>query len=1388
MKQALILIIALTLTLTLSASDHPTRDEISETAPTQESTELNLRFGRFDPLIETISTPLDNRQLLKSASAPARHGIVQFRQNRELDPQLIDTLGATVLAYIPDNAYLVEWDQTSREALNASGQFRYIGDYEPRFRISPALWPEHLGNHPRTRIRVEGFSNRQPGLACKTLIKAIPDLRVIYNSVTERSEQCVASVRSTDMDKVYALAESDHIMWIDKALKNKTMNSDSVGPIQSGTDSIMGATLWDQDLLGTGQIVSVVDSGLDRNEAFFTRWTDANGDAPLLVTDAEQPPLGQVGNLFPDNKVVAYYIQPGASEYDDNTVCDGSPGSFHGTHVTGSVAGDKPPVATSTEPNHDDGDGMAPHAQLLFQDIGSTQTGCLDGQTGYEMFSQAFKAGAAISSNSYGGSAPSAQQDGYSFSDREVDRITYDVEQLLVVVAAGNSGGNPVDLIIHPAQAKNSLAVAALGHGNSTAAAVFTSTGPAADGRIKPDISAPGTSIRSAAGNAENSNPPPGIAQPSVSLKSGTSMATPTVSGGAAMMRQYFMDGFYPDGVRVEDNRLTPSGALMKATLLNGTLTTGILPDLRRGWGRIWLDNNLYFAGDDRHLRVFDVANDLGLKTGESNNYQIEVNAGEEFRATLVWYDPPANSVNGTALVNDLDLIVTTPDGTYLGNVFSAGNSVTGGSRDILNPVEQVILAAPVSGTYTVEVAATSVPGNGPSSTTRQGYALAVSATQCDSAVSAAPELELVNGEAGPTINLSAVANADSYQIYRTDGNCSADASLQRLVGTTSNGSLIDRLTQGGNEYAYRARAVDACGEGPISGCKSVVSQAACSLPPQFDAASVTLENLDTADCGVTLNWQAGQTSCAGTSLSYNIYRSTDPEFLPSAGNLVAQGLTSTSYTDTAVESFVTYYYAVRAEDTSGFGPGPNGGNESDQISRFSITTQSGIPASGNFVENADDIVFSSLEEPWRVTQVVSASGPSSFSIAEDGLPYVDQTCAFLTTPPIELQTSGTPGLSYDARYDMEPNWDGVVVQISNDGGQSWNDLPPAGGYPSDLSMTQQNGGEPVNECGFPATQGAFNGTINSFQSFTSDLSAFAGDTIQIRWAFTSDPNTNGDGFFLDNIVVTDASTPAECVVNTGASAGISGSWYNASQSGHGWLLEVLDPIPGTTSDRLNAYWYVYLNGEQVWMTGAGSFQGNQATVDAFITDGPNFPPAYDSADLNLTPWGQMTFTFADDENATVSWNSDVPGFGNSSMDITQLIGISDSANSCRSGTWFSSAQNGHGYVMEVVNIGGSDQVILAWYVYLNGQQVWLFGLGPLEGDTAVVPVEIFNGPQFPPNYDENSLVRQNWGTVTVDFTGPDTATMSWNPLLPEYTQGTLDVNRLTTLKGHQCN
>jgi len=381
-------------------------------------------------------------------------------------------------------------------------------------------------------------------------------------------------------------------------------------------------------------------------------------------------------------------------------------GTGHGTHIAGTVLGDAP-----THDLWNKYDGHAFGADYVAVKAFTNSGYWAGGSDYYGVWLAAYDADARVNTNAWGAASGGA----YSAPDQHADAVCWDYRDYLLCCRAGIGGASGPNTIDSPAVAKNVISCGVTYTADPTARPVWSGRGPTDDGRIKPDVCAPGVDIVSAKYGTVDQ----------YMVYSGCASATAAVSGAAALVRDYYMLGYYPTGVKSDSDAFTPSAALIKATLINGAVELtgggaddngeGVYPNNSQGWGRVHLDNALYFAGDDRRLKVWDGPADLDTGQAWTGTYVLGA-ADRGLKVTLAYTDYP-----GASLANDLSLEVTAPDGTvFRGNNFSGlnpGYSCSGGTFDAVNNVEGVHLIPGYSfpfnlptGTYTIKVYGTNVP------------------------------------------------------------------------------------------------------------------------------------------------------------------------------------------------------------------------------------------------------------------------------------------------------------------------------------------------------------------------------------------------------------------------------------------------------------------------------------------------------------------------------------------------------------------------------------------------------------------------------------------------------------------------------------------------------
>lgn len=415
-------------------------------------------------------------------------------------------------------------------------------------------------------------------------------------------------------------------------------------------------------LTGEGQIVAVADSGLD------------SGDINDL-----HPDLRSVPGKMP--KVVLLKSWAGRVVADDP---DG-----HGTHMAATIAG-------TGAASNGKFRGVAPGAGVYFQAILDSEGNPAPPANLADLFYPAYSAGARVHVNGWGGGP-----DTYLGYAAQVDDFARNHPDFLAIFGAGNSGPS-AGTITGEANSKNALAIGASilprpafvpGEGDTAAPASFSSRGPAGDGRIKPELLAPASAVISAKSRLVEGNLPE---YQDYTRLQGTSMAAAVAGGSAVLVREYFKK--YMD-------MTTPSAALVKAALINGARPAAGGP-AQDGFGVIDLAGTIIALKEN----TFSLADEwAGVSQGEEITYTFHVSdTSAPFEATLAWTDPPAEPGSAKTLVNDLDLIVRTPDGrVYYGNHFLGANA-----PDRTNNVEQVYLPAPSPGDYTITVKGSAVRRN----------------------------------------------------------------------------------------------------------------------------------------------------------------------------------------------------------------------------------------------------------------------------------------------------------------------------------------------------------------------------------------------------------------------------------------------------------------------------------------------------------------------------------------------------------------------------------------------------------------------------------------------------------------------------------------------------
>jgi serine protease AprX len=678
---------------------------------------IRLGFATFDPLQggePTLPRPLQTTAYDEAHGGPY---IVQFAG--PVQPawkHAVKAAGGDLDGYIPDNAFIVRLTAAALARIKQLDCVRWVGLYQPAYKLAPRL----SGGLPDLyRVELATWAD------ASAVRRALAAMQI---TTTGSGTVWVVHVPGGRLAQVAQLPD---VLWIEPVLLRQRLNDVATG-------IVLAPAAWGRGYTGAGQTVAIADTGLDTGQDDWGVNGDMHGDLDNRVSHIASWPIPPWLDSYVDN--------PGA----DDGASDKASG--HGTHVAGSLAGSGARSAGQFQ-------GIAPGSTVIIQAVEQyvswkPNAGQADGyylagipEDIKELFQQAYSWGARVHSNSWGTSVDGA----YDLDARAADQFAWSNKEFAILFAIGNDGVDAdfdgyVDdgSVGSPATAKNVISVGAAEnerlsggynpggkcwiYGNCWPAdypadptksdrlsdtpgelAALSSRGPTQDGRIKPDVVAPGTNILSTRSSVAAGGYQWGNYNTYYWYMGGTSMATPLTAGAATVVRDYLVDGA---------GHASPSAALIKGILINSAddiagygnpkEEAGLsIPNVHEGWGRINLD-----AATDGAQRDFVDDPALALATGLAYTFSYTVaGTATPVKASLVWTDYPGSPAAGRQLVNDLDLLLVSPGGTpYCGNQFSKGWSVSGGQCDDVNNVEGIYVKTPAIGVWQVVVVGYNVP------------------------------------------------------------------------------------------------------------------------------------------------------------------------------------------------------------------------------------------------------------------------------------------------------------------------------------------------------------------------------------------------------------------------------------------------------------------------------------------------------------------------------------------------------------------------------------------------------------------------------------------------------------------------------------------------------
>ena len=833
----------------------------------------------------------------------------------------LQRMGVEVLHSLPTYAFLVSMDGAARDAVAAERFVDFVGPYHPAYKVRPDL----AGPAGPVAVQILTVAPSDTYDVVSALdsdgLQRVrwnaPDTGIL--SVFRVGDIGVVRAR-LDASLLTSLARIPRVLWVEPWVEMRIDDSTAQALLQTGLapGDANARRIWANGVLGAGQVVSLADTGMDFDSNFFRQsaaviQTGQPGDntgtlGPLSVYNTTDPTRRKLIRYIPMSAFRGIDPWTGGDPEAVKDAISGGATSGHGTSTSSLAGGSDAGIGSSPE------DGMAPNAKLIMQDVGSAGDSLSYIPDSYDdLFGPAYENGSRIHSNSWG-----AADNGYDLQAMMVDRFVWNHPDMSIFFAAGNAG-SALFTVGSPGTAKSAITIGGAnpypGEQNVNGQ---SSRGPTADGRLKPDIMTFFTGIAAASSGNPIDNSNPGGTQGF----GGTSHSTPLAAGMAALAREYFQEGYYPSGTQVLPNGFSPSAALVKAFLTaSSRKMTGSganppsenrYPNDAQGWGRLALDDAMYLnPATEGQRKLWVVDQTSGLSTGQSSEYRIRVaSSTTPLRIVMAYSDYPALPNANPALVNNLNLQVTAPNGSvYKGNVFapfSLGESLpNSGSFDNRNPIEGVIVNAPGVDEWAVRIEAANVP-SGP-----QGYAIV-----------AAGDLDLGFGDI--RLDKKVYSESDTVRIDVHDANGLAPMTVTVKSTVETAGETVAMTETAAGSGVWRGSIATAFGDPAADGTLQVneggtIEATYSDSTPAHDAIATAIVDAsppaisnvraeDITNSAATIKWTTNEPA------NSKVYYGTNPALLTRTA--ADTGLVTTHALPlVGLATDTLYYYDVESAD-----------------------------------------------------------------------------------------------------------------------------------------------------------------------------------------------------------------------------------------------------------------------------------------------------------------------------------------------------------------------------------------------------------------------------------------------------------------------------------------